>query len=171
MNSRTANLTHLPLRLAIGAFFLNSGLEKRTLEEQPAVAIHSMAVSAVPPIKHLKPTTFARLLAGSEIAIGAALVVPVVPSIAVGAALCGFSAGLLRLYWATPGTHRPGDPRPTQAGIPLAKDIWLFGAGMTLILDDLMNRNRRPPARRHGRGPSSILGRMVLSGKYAPRCK
>jgi hypothetical protein len=33
--------------------------------------------------------------------------------------------------------HEPGDPRPTQQGIPLAKDVWLVGAGLTLILDDL----------------------------------
>lgn len=146
------NLTHLPLRLAIGAFFLNSGLEKRTLEEQPAAAYHGMAVGALPPVKHLKPKTFTRLLAASEITIGTALVLPVVPSVVVGAALCGFSAGLLRLYWATPGLHHEGNPRPTQAGVPLAKDLWLFGAGLTMIISDLTSRprrcDRRPAKRR-----------------------
>jgi uncharacterized membrane protein YphA (DoxX/SURF4 family) len=135
-------LAHLPLRLAIGVFFLNSGLEKRTLEEQPAQYLQGMAAGAVPALSRLKPTTFARLLAGSEIAIGAALLLPVVPSVAVGAALCGFSGGLLRLYWTTPGMHQPGSVRPTQQGIPIAKDLWLFGAGLTLILDDLIGNGR-----------------------------
>jgi uncharacterized membrane protein YphA (DoxX/SURF4 family) len=136
-------LAHLPLRLAIGAFFLNSGLEKRTLEEQPAEYLHAMAAGALPPLKRVKPTTFARILSCSEIAIGTALLLPVVPSAVVGAGLCGFSGGLLRLYWVTPGMHAPGNPRPTQQGISLAKDLWLFGAGLTLILDDLMGNGCR----------------------------
>jgi uncharacterized membrane protein YphA (DoxX/SURF4 family) len=135
-------LSQLPLRLSIGAFFINSGLEKRTLDEQPAEAVHGLAVGAVPPVKRLKPTTFARVLAGSEIAIGAALLLPVVPSVLAGASLCAFSAALLRLYWVTPGMHEPGSPRPTQQGVPLAKDLWLFGAGLTLILDDLIGRGQ-----------------------------
>jgi hypothetical protein len=71
--------------------------------------------------------------------------------VVAGAGLVGFSAGLLRLYWATPGAHEPGSPRPTPQGIGLAKDLWLLGAGLTLILDDLRdrsrdrNRNRRRP--------------------------
>jgi hypothetical protein len=147
------NLSHLPLRLAIGAFFLNSGLEKRTLEEVPATALHGMSVGALPPLKHVKPTTFTKLLSGTELAIGTALVLPVVPSIVVGAALCGFSAGLLRVYWATPGLHHQGNPRPTQAGVPLAKDLWLFGAGLTMIIGDVASRKRargRRPAKRAG---------------------
>jgi uncharacterized membrane protein YphA (DoxX/SURF4 family) len=135
-------LAHLPLRAAIGAFFINSGLEKRTLEEEPASAVHGMAVAAVPALKGLPPRTFARVLAGTEIAIGTALLLPVIPSVVVGVGLCGFSAGLLRLYWVTPGLHPPGNPRPTQAGIPLAKDLWLFGAGLTLILDDVIESGR-----------------------------
>jgi hypothetical protein len=132
-----------PLRAAIGAFTLNSGLSKRSLEGEAAAGVHGMAVTAIPALKRFEPATFARLLAGTEIALGAALLLPVVPSALVGAGLVGFSAGLLRLYWATPGMHEPGDPRPTQQGVPLAKDVWLFGAGLTLILDDLTRRTRR----------------------------
>jgi hypothetical protein len=141
--SEVMALTPLPLRVGIGAFFVNSGLEKRTLEEQPAEALHAMAANALPPLKRVDAVTFARLLSGTEIAIGAALLLPIVPSAVVGAGLVGFSAGLLRLYWATPGAHRPGNPRPTPQGIALAKDLWLFGAGVTLVLDDLANRARR----------------------------
>jgi uncharacterized membrane protein YphA (DoxX/SURF4 family) len=137
------NLSHLPLRVTIGAFFLNSGLSKWTLEGQAAEGVHGMAVGAIPALKRFAPGTFARLLAGSEIALGTALLLPVVPSALVGAGLVGFSGGFLRLYWVTPGMHEPGDPRPTQQGMPIAKDVWLAGAGLTLILDDLFGRGRR----------------------------
>lgn len=46
----------------------------------------------------------------------------------------------MRLYWVTPGLHEPGSPRPTQQGVPIAKDSWLIGAGLTLLLDDLARR-------------------------------
>jgi uncharacterized membrane protein YphA (DoxX/SURF4 family) len=142
------NLSHLPLRATIGAFVLNSGLSKWSLEGQAAESVHGMAVGAIPPLKRFRPAVFARLLAGTEIALGAALLLPVVPSALVGAGLLGFSGGLMRLYWATPGMHEPGDPRPTQQGIPLAKDVWLVGAALTLILDDLAGGNRGHDKRR-----------------------
>ncbi|GAA5190112.1 hypothetical protein GCM10023322_44460 [Rugosimonospora acidiphila] len=135
-------LSHFPLRVAIGAFFLNSGLSKWNLEGQAAEGMHGMAAAAVPPLGRVRPATFARVLAMTEIALGGALIVPLVPSALVGTGLCGFGGGLMRLYWSTPGTHQPGNPRPTQQGIPLAKDSWLVGAGLTLLLDDLMGSRR-----------------------------
>ena len=36
-------LSHIPLRVAIGAFFLNSGLSKQGLEGQAAEGLHGMA--------------------------------------------------------------------------------------------------------------------------------
>lgn len=133
-------LSHLPLRAAIGAFFVNSGLSKRSLEGEAAAGVHGMAANAIPAIKRIDPNRFGRLLSTGEILIGAALLLPAVPSVVAGAGLLGFSAGLMRLYWVTPGMHRPKDPRPTEQGIPLAKDAWLVGAGLTLVLDDLVAR-------------------------------
>ncbi|MEE6259878.1 DoxX family membrane protein [Plantactinospora sonchi] len=150
------NLSHLPLRVTIGAYVLNSGLSKLNLEGEAAVSVHGMAVGAIPPVKRVPPETFARLLAGTEIALGAALLLPVIPSALVGAGLVGFGGGLVRLYWATPGMHGPGDPRPTQHGTGLAKDSWLVGAGLTLLLDDLFGRaagKRRALGRRLGGRP------------------
>jgi hypothetical protein len=134
------NVSHLPLRVAIGAFFVNSGVSKRSLDGEAAAGVHGMAAQAIPAVRRVEPTRFGRLLSGSEIALGAALLLPVVPSALVGAGLLGFGAGLMRLYWATPGMHEPGSPRPTQQGIPIAKDVWLVGAGLTLLLDDLVGR-------------------------------
>jgi hypothetical protein len=136
------NLAHLPLRIATGAYILNSGLSKQGLEGQAAEGLHGMAANAIPAFNKMPPEQFARLLSTGEIALGAALLVPFVPSAVVGVALAGFSAGLVRLYLKTPGMRREGSIRPTPEGIGLAKDVWLLGAGLTLVIDSLSNRKR-----------------------------
>jgi hypothetical protein len=35
---------------------------------------------------------------------------------------------------------KQGSPFPTQQGITLAKDVWLVGIGLGLVLDDLTDR-------------------------------
>jgi uncharacterized membrane protein YphA (DoxX/SURF4 family) len=135
-------LAHLPLRVATGAYILNSGLSKQGLEGQAAEGVHGMASSAIPPLKRIPPDQFAKFLSTGEIALGAALLIPFVPSALVGAALAGFSAGLVQLYLKTPGMRQPGSVKPTQEGIGLAKDAWLLGAGLTLLLDGLPKRKR-----------------------------
>jgi hypothetical protein len=135
-------LSHIPLRVTTGAYILNSGLSKQGLEGQAAEGLHGMAVGAIPALSRVSPQRFAQLLSAGEVALGAALLVPVIPSAAVGAALVGFSAGLLQLYLKTPGMRQPGSIKPTPEGIGLAKDVWLLGAGLTLLL----GRKRRPGA-------------------------
>src|SRR5215213_5418044 len=130
-------LAHLPLRVATGAYILNSGLSKQNLEGQAAEGVHGMAAGAMPALKKVPPDQFARLLSTGEIALGAALLIPFVPS-----ALVGFSVGLVQLYLKTPGMRQSGSIRPTQEGIGLAKDVWLLGAGMTLVLDGWPKRAR-----------------------------
>ena len=56
------------------------------------------ATGTYPFLSKVKPEDFVRALAISEIALGAALVIPVIPSAVVGAALTAFSGGLLGLY-------------------------------------------------------------------------
>lgn len=143
-------LAHLPLRVATGAFILNSGLSKQGLEGQAAEGVHAMAVGALPALQRIPPQRFARILSTGEIALGAALLTPFVPSALVGAALAGFSAGLIQLYLKTPGMRQPGSIKPTQEGIGLAKDVWLLGAGLTLLLDGGPTRKR---ARRAAASP------------------
>ena len=133
-------LAHLPLRVATGAYILNSGMSKQGLEGQAAEGLHGMASNAIPPLKRIEPEQFAKILSTGEIALGAALLIPFLPSALVGAALAGFSAGLLQLYLKTPGMRQPGSLKPTQEGIGLAKDVWLVGAGLTLLLDGLPKR-------------------------------
>ena len=78
------------------------------------------------------------MLSAGEIAVGSTLLVPVVPSALAGAALTGFSAGLLGLYLKTPGMRRgPRDLRSTPQGLPISKDVWMLGAGLSLLIDSL----------------------------------
>jgi hypothetical protein len=129
--------SHLPPRIAAGAFILNSGLGKWSADEETAAQLHGFAVGTYPFLAKLKPKDFARLLAASEIALGAALLVPVIPSAVVGAGLTAFSGGLLGLYARTPGMRKDGTPFPTQQGIAIAKDVWMLGIGLGLVIDDL----------------------------------
>ncbi|MFU8854719.1 hypothetical protein ACNAW0_27680 [Micromonospora sp. SL1-18] len=133
-------LTHAPLRVAIGAFILNSGLSKRSLEGESAAGVHGMAVGAIPQLRQIEPDRFAKLLSRGEMALGAALLAPFVPSLLAGAGLTAFGAGLVQLYLKTPGMREQNSLRPTQAGIGLAKDVWLVGAGLTLMLGSLARR-------------------------------
>lgn len=54
-----------------------------------------------------------------------------------GTALTAFSAGLLGLYLRTPAMREEGSLRPSQQGMAIAKDIWMFGIGLTLLIDGL----------------------------------
>ena len=135
-------LSHIPLRVATGAYILNSGLSKQGLEGQAAEGVHAMAAGAIPGVNKIPADSFAQLLSGAEIALGGALLLPFVSSRIAGAALTGFSAGLIQLYLKTPGMRQAGSLKPTPDGIGLAKDVWLLGAGLTLLLD----RDRSPKA-------------------------
>jgi hypothetical protein len=133
-------LSHLPPRMAAGAFILNSGVGKLSADEETAAQLHGFAVGAYPFLAKLKPRDFVRVLAGAEIALGAALLLPVVPSAVAGAGLTAFSGGLLGLYARTPGMRKEGSPFPTQQGIALAKDAWMMGIGLGLVIDDLVDQ-------------------------------
>ncbi len=130
-------LRHLPQRAATGAFILNSGIGKWNADEETAAQLHGFATGAYPFLGKLKPQDFVKLLGGTEIALGAALLLPIVPSVLAGAALTAFSGGLLGLYARTPGLRKEGTPLPTQQGIPIAKDIWMLGIGLGLVIDQL----------------------------------
>lgn len=133
---------HLPQRVATGAFILNSGIGKLRADEEAAAQLHGFAAGAYPFVSKLKPADFTRLLAVGEITLGAALLLPVVPAAVAGAGLAAFSGGLLGLYARTPGMRKQGSLFPTQQGIPLAKDAWMMGIGLALVIDDLTDRPR-----------------------------
>ncbi|WP_406458161.1 hypothetical protein OG782_35415 [Streptomyces sp. NBC_00876] len=126
-------LRDIPPRLATGAFILNSGVGKLKADEATAQALHGMACTAYPFLKKIEPDSFTRLLAWSEIAVGSTLLAPFVPTRLAGLALTGFSGGLLGLYLRVPGMREPGSLRPSQNGVPLAKDSWMFGIGLGFL--------------------------------------
>ena len=64
--------------------------------------MHAMATNAFPAFDKVEPKLFLRALGVGEVALGAALLLPVVPAAVAGAGLLAFSGGLLGLYWRTP---------------------------------------------------------------------
>ena len=145
-------LSELPARISAGAFILNSGLSKRGADEATAAGLHGFASGTYPFLKKVPAATFAKGLSTTEMAIGALLLTPLVPTAVAGAALTGFSAGLLGLYLRTPGMTKPGrSVAPTQDGLPIAKDVWMLGIGLGLITQALVGREARVSTRRRSR--------------------
>jgi hypothetical protein len=134
-----ARAHQVPVRLIVGAFVLNSGLSKLKGGDETAEQTHGTATAAYPFLGSQDPRTFTRRLGAAEVALGTALLVPVVPSLVAGAALTAFSGGLAGLYLRLPGMREPGGIRPTQQGIPLAKDSWLLGIGSALVLEEIIH--------------------------------
>jgi hypothetical protein len=128
---------HLPPRIAAGLFIINSGIGKLSADEEAATQLHGFAAGAYPFLKKLKPRDFARILAATEITLGSALLVPVVPSLIVGVGLTAFSGGLVGLYARTPGMRKEGSIFPTQEGTAYFKDMWMTGIGLGLVVDEL----------------------------------
>ena len=125
----------LPGRITTGAYILHSGLDKWRADGTRATALHGMAARAFPVLNRIRPARFLRLLAASEIAVGMALLAPIVPNALAGAALTGFSGSLVTMYARTPALRRPGSIWPSQAGVAVSKDIWMLGIGLGLVAD------------------------------------
>jgi hypothetical protein len=130
----------LPMRLAAGAFMVNSGFGVLSADQAGAEQLQGFAAATYPFLGKLEPKQFTRTLAAGEIASGAALLIPVVPAALAGLGLSVFATGLIGLYLKTPGMRREGSLRPTEQGTVLAKDVWLLGIGLSLVLDDLPKR-------------------------------
>jgi hypothetical protein len=133
--SLTAKIRRAPGRVVTGAFILNSGIGKLGADDDTAKALHGMATGAYPVFGKVEPKVFAKGLAIGEIALGSALLLPIVPAGLVGLGLVGFSGSLLGMWWRTPGMHKEGSPQPTQAGTAVAKDVWMLGIGTGLVID------------------------------------
>ncbi|WP_324652586.1 hypothetical protein [Georgenia sp. H159] len=133
-------LRHVPPRLAAGAFILNSGLSKRELDEESAAGLQGMAAHAFPQLKDMSPQDFGKLVSTGETALGAALLLPLVPSWLAGLGLTAFSTGLLRMYLKLPGMTEDDGIRPTSDGTAIAKDVFMLGIGLGLVLDAVTSK-------------------------------
>lgn len=136
-------LRHLPGRLTTGVFILNAGLGKLSSDAERAKRVHEMAANVYPALGNVDPETFTKLLGASEVALGGALILPIIPSRLAGLGLAAFSAGLMGLYLKTPGMREEGSLRPSQQGTALAKDIWMLGIALSLILDSRVTKKSK----------------------------
>lgn len=128
-----SRLANLPERFAAGAFILNSGLTKLQSDKETAGTLHGMASGTYPVLEQLPPEGFTKGLGMAEVALGSALLFPLIGDGLAGLSLTAFAGGLVGLYLKTPGTRQEGSVRPTQQGIALAKDFWLLGIGASLV--------------------------------------
>lgn len=143
---------HMPPRLACGAFILNTGVTKRSLDAERATGLRDQAAHAFPLLKKVDPVRFGKLLSGGEILLGAALLTPVMPTWVAAAGLAGFSGALMRVYLTTPGMTREGGIRPAPAGMGIARDVFMLGSAIGLLIDELTTRQaRQTVSRRRGR--------------------
>ena len=122
------------LRAVPGAFILNSGIGKLGMPAEMAAGLQGMAAQGVPPLAKLSPEQFAKVLSYGEIAVGATLLLPFVPTKVAGLALAGFSGSMLSMYFRTPEMTEADGVRPSQSGTPLAKDSWMAAIALALII-------------------------------------
>lgn len=138
------DLRDLPMRLGAGAYILSSGLDKFRADEKAAVGYHRSAAEAYPLLKDIDPRAFTKALAATEVSLGAGLLTPFAPRRLVAVAFTGFSAALVGMYLRTPGLHRgPHDPRPSGAGVGIAKDVIMLGAAVSYVLRALMPATKK----------------------------
>ena len=136
-------LRHVPGRLSTGAFILNAGLGKLSSDADRAKQVHEMAANVYPALDGVDAETFTKLLGAAEVALGGALLLPFIPSRLAGLGLAAFSAGLMGLYLQTPGMREEGSIRPSQQGTALAKDVWMLGIALSLILDSRVTKKHK----------------------------
>jgi hypothetical protein len=131
-----AALRRAPLRIATGAFILNAAMGKVGGDEKTAANLHGMASRAYPMLAKVEPKPFLKVLTAGELSVASALLLPIVPARLAGLALIGFSGSLLSMYARIPFLHDKF-LRPTPGGVPMAKDIWMLGIGVSLLVDSI----------------------------------
>lgn len=143
MSMGRTRIANFPQRLAAGVMILNAGIGKLQPDEERAKAVHGMAKGTYPFFEDLAPEQFTKALGASEVALGGALLFPMVGDGLAGLTLTIFAGGLIGLYLKTPGMRKEGSLLPSQQGTAIAKDIWLLGIGLGLVADSLRQRSRR----------------------------
>ena len=144
------SIVQIPLRLASGAFILNSGLNKRGISAEQAQGLRDMSARGLPALANLSPEQFKKFIVTTEIGVGSALLAPFVPGWLAGSALTAFSGGLFSMYLNTPEMTEADGVRPSQEGTGVAKDIFLVGSGLAITADSVANRpgKRRKAAKK-----------------------
>ncbi len=133
------SISNAALRLATGAFILNSGIGKLHLDPEHAAGLQGAAARVIPPAATLTPAQFGKYLSATEIGLGTFILTPFIPARLAGLALAAFSGGLVATYLKSPGMTQADGIRPTPAGTAMAKDFWMAGIAIALIF----HRKRR----------------------------
>src|SRR5215207_3295135 len=108
----------LPPRLITGAYFLSAGLSKRGADDATAGQLHGFASGTYPVLGKLDAKRFTSLLSTAEIAIGTALMLPMVPAWLAGTGLTAFALGTMGPIRADPRHATGGFPASHAAGHP-----------------------------------------------------
>ncbi|MGH9304771.1 MAG: hypothetical protein ACRDZ5_10215 [Acidimicrobiales bacterium] len=169
MSHRT-QLHDMPGRVATGAYILHSGLGKWRADADHAAALHGQASKAFPVLEQVPPRIFVKVLSAAELATGALLLIPFVPTALAGSVLTAFSGGLVAMYMRTPEMREPGSIWPSRSGMAVSKDSWMLGMGVGLVLDATGRRLRASRAkidrrRGHGALPRAGAGRAGKESK------
>lgn len=127
------SLSNAILRGITGAFVLNSGLGKRNMPTEAAAGLQGFAATGIPAVTKMSPDAFGKFVAYSEVGVGAALLTPVVSNKVAGAALGGFTAGLLSMYFRNPAMTKSDGIRPSQEGLSLSKDAFMAAIAGALV--------------------------------------
>ena len=139
--SLAAKMRRAPLRIATGAFILNAGIGKLGGDDdtpRPCTAWPRALSRSWRRCRRSRSSSARR----GEVALGGALLLPIVPAGLAGLGLTGFAGGLLGMWWRTPGMHAEGSPRPTQQGTAVAKDVWMLGIGTSLVIDAALTESK-----------------------------
>lgn len=122
------------LRGVPGAFLLQSGYGKLGMDAESAEGLKQFASTGVPQFADWDSQTFTKLIAGTELALGTALLTPFVSKRLAGAGLLAFSAGLLSMYFRNSDMTQEDGIRPSEQGLTLSKDAFLAAIGAALVL-------------------------------------
>lgn len=139
----TFKIHQLPPRLACGAFLLHTGFSKRTLNAETAAGLRDQAARVFPALGKMDPVLFGKLLSTFEISLGTALVIPIVPTWLVSAGLIGFSGMLMGVYLKTPELTQNNGIRPSPAGMPIARDVFMLGSAIGLFIEEMTQHTKR----------------------------
>ena len=161
----SAKLRRAPLRLAAGAYILNTGVTTFNVDDETAKSLHSTASGTYPVVGKLEPRVFARIVAVGEIAVGTMLLVPIVPPFIAGAALAGFSGAQLNMFRDAPGMPYEDSLRPAPQSTPIWEAGWMLGIGVGLMTDATFESAREGV----GEIEASVAQRRVEWGERARR--
>lgn len=150
--SISTDLRRAPLRLTTGALVINSGISRFTVSDETSATIQHTAARYVPQVERIKPDLFSKLLAAGQVAVGSALLLPIVPSYAAGLGASLLGGSLAAAKWRTHGSRLSTD------------DLLMAGTGVSLLLDSLT-------ASAHDRRVQKSMAQQQAAPKKAKRSR